>query len=212
MKTVGAFLKEARRKKKYSIAEVEEETRIKRGYISAIEEGKWGVLPDYTVVSGFVKNLASFLGLDRNQAVALLRRDYPVKKTQVDVKPKSELERRFKIGPRLTFLAGVLLIGAAVLSYLGFQYLKFIRPPVLVISEPKEDQVVKERDLKVRGRTSEGTVVRINNQPVTVDEDGNFETVIEVSKETKEIVVKAVSRSGKETQVNRKIMTELEQN
>ena len=77
MKTAGEIIKEARVKKKYSRARLESETKIKKEFIEALEQEDWARLPEYPVVSGFVKNIADALSLDRSRITAVLRRDYP---------------------------------------------------------------------------------------------------------------------------------------
>jgi len=51
-------------------------------------------------------------------------------------------------------------------------------------------------------------VITVNNQPVLVSSDGNFEVKLQITRETNEILVKAVSRSGKETLIHRNIKPE----
>lgn len=77
MISIGNYLKEARLKKKYSLAHVEGITKIKREFLEAIESQEWNKLPAFPVVSGFVKSIAKSLDLDEIQVVAFLRRDYP---------------------------------------------------------------------------------------------------------------------------------------
>ena len=89
------------------------------------------------------------------------------------------------------------------------QYKSFISPPTLTVKEPYENHVVKEEVLKVLGTTDPEATVKVNNQPVLINEDGMFEAEIEIFSGTTEIVVVAKSRSGKETIVRRKIKPEL---
>jgi len=92
---------------------------------------------------------------------------------------------------------------------LGFQYFRFVSPPTLVVLEPKDGEIVNSKSLDVFGKTDTDAVVSVNNQPTLVKEDGSFNTKIEIFEGTKEIVVKAVSRSGRETVVRRKIIPQL---
>ena len=207
MKQVGQLLKDGRVSKGYSLSDLEAETKIRKSFLEAIEASEWDKLPEFPVVSGFIKNIASSLDIDRNQAVALLRRDYPPK--NVSVNPKPDVSDKFTWSPRITFLAGVLIIAVLLLGYLGFQYIKFISPPDLVVERPKEEERVTESNLTVEGRTSASSRLEVNNQPVLVEDDGKFKTEIEVFEGTTEIVVKAISRSGKETIVHRPIKVDL---
>jgi cytoskeletal protein RodZ len=207
MKTIGGAIKEARTRKKYSLSKLEEVTKIKKDFISALEKEDWGSLPEFPVLSGFVKSIAGALGAGEKSLLALLRRDYPPK--ALSINPKPDVGDKFVWSPKLTFAVGVGVIMVLVLGYLGIQYKKFISPPSLSVLEPKEEQIVKERRVKVTGKTDGDAIVKINNQPVLLDSEGNFEAEIEIFEGTDEIVVKAQSRAGKETVVRRKIIPEL---
>ena len=178
MKTIGELIKNKRFKKKYSRAKLEKETRIKKEFIKALEEGNWKDLPEQTVVKGFVKNIASFLKIDQKQASALLRRDYPSR--EVNINPKQVVQEKSLWSPKTTFTLGVLLVGFIVLGYLGFQYINFIRSPSLKVDLPKEGEIVKKKDLTVSGKTDSEATLKVNNQPVLVGRDGSFATDIEV--------------------------------
>lgn len=207
MKTAGEIIKEARIKKKYSRARLERETKIKKEFIEALEQEDWGRLPEYAVVSGFVKNLSEALNLDRRRMTAVLRRDYPPK--TLDVNPKPDVTNKFIWSPRLTFLLGVFIVIIVILGYLSLQYSRFVRPPHLEVFEPTEGQEVTDIKVLVSGKTDPDATVKINNQPILVSEEGDFEAEIEISENTQEIEVHSVSRSGKETVIRRKIKPEL---
>lgn len=208
MKTIGQLLKDARAKKRYSVARLERMTKIRKDYIRAIEGESWDELPDRPVVAGFVNSITQNLDIDQNKAAALFRRDYPPK--QLRVNPKKDQVNKFVWSPRLTFLLGIFVVILAILGYLAFQYLTFIRPPGLEVSTPFENQVVKESSIRVSGNTDPEASIVVNNQPVIVEEDGNFVTEIEIFEGTSEIVIMAKSRSGKETVIRRKIEPKLE--
>jgi cytoskeletal protein RodZ len=208
MRTIGEVLKNARKELKYSFSDVAKKTKIKKDFIKSIEKEDWENLPEYPVVSGFVKNIAEALKVDSKKATALLRRDYPPK--TISVNPKPDVSKEFVWSPKLTFLTGIAVVIIAILSYLGYQYIRFVSPPELVITAPEENQEVDENTLEIIGATDTDATVTVNNQPVIVDENGNFREEIEVSKTTQEIVVVAKSRAGKETKVIRDIKVELE--
>lgn len=207
MKTIGRAIKEARTKKRYSLAKLEGETRIKKNFIEALEKENWKVLPDFPVLVGFVKNITSALGASQRSLLALLRRDYPPK--ALSINPKPDVGSKFAWSPRLTFAVGVGAVIVLLLGYLLFQYGKFVSPPSLSVFEPKEGAIVTERLVKVSGKTDSDATVKINNQSVILDSEGNFITEIEIFEGTSQIEVKAQSRAGKETVVRRNIKPEL---
>lgn len=203
MKKIGQILKDARVRKNYSLKKIEEITRIKSNFIDLIEKEKWGVLPPFPTVLGFVKNLSTPLGIDENMAVAVLKRDYPPK--ALNINPKPDVSSRFAWSPRSTFVVGIILVILLVFGYLGFQYIGFISPPRLTLDSPKENQIIDGTNVLVFGSTELDAKIIVNNQPVLVDDNGKFNVSINIARETKEITVKAISRSGKETTVSRKI-------
>ena len=198
MVTVGEILKEARLKKKLSLSNLEKETKIKKEFIDLIENNSWDKLPDYPVVSGFVKNLADFLDISAETTNAILRRDYLPKKLHIN--PKPDIGSKFYWSPKLTFVTSISLLTLLVLSYLGFEYLKFIKPPELEIYNPKNNEIVLENKIKIIGKTTTDVILTVNNQPILLDQEGNFQTEIEITKDTRNLLFKAISRSGKITE------------
>ncbi|SRR5258708_931305 len=208
MKTVGNLLKEARLGKGYTRADLSEETKIKSTFIEAIEKGEWNDLPDFEIVSGFVKSMSHFLDIDERQTVSTLRRDYPpqlIQSPKFKVQENKNINRRFVWGPRLTFLVGVCAVILIVLGYLGFQYRKFNSPPYLRVDIPTDGQVVTNSSFTVIGKTDPDATVTIDNQSALLNDQGEFSTQIDVSKNTNEIDVVARSRSGKTTVIKRRI-------
>lgn len=206
MKKIGQILKSARIRKKYSLKKVEDLTKIKSNFIDAIENERWEVLPPFPTVLGFVKSVSTTLNINEKTAVAVLKRDYPPKLEPVS--PKPDILLKFVWSPKLTFAVGTIIVLAAILGYLVFQYFRFISSPKLVVDKPKEGQMVIEDFVTVSGNTDTDAKITVNNQPVITDQDGKFSATLEVNAETKEVVIKSISRSGKETMVKRRITVE----
>jgi cytoskeletal protein RodZ len=206
MKPVGQIIKDIRLKKKISLYRLSVITKIRKEFLSAIEDGDWDLLPEYPVVSGFVKNIAESLNMNVQSTIALLRRDYPPKDLRIN--PKPDVVKGFSWNPKLTFWMGITAVFLLTSGYLIFQYLNFIKPPNLVVDAPKDGQVIKEKNVTVSGLTDSDVVVKVDNQPVLVSSEGKFSTEIEISETTKEISIIARSRSGKETSLKRKIEVE----
>lgn len=204
MKTIGDIVRQARLKKRFSLSKLEKETRIKAGFTQAIEDLRWGDLPEFPVVVGFVKSISKSLGISERHAVSLLKRDYPPKNLHIN--PKPDVSDKFTWSPRFTFWLATVLVTTLVLGYLGYQYVRFVNPPFLEIYEPRQGQEITARKLEVSGKTVPDALVTINNQPVLVEDGGGFSSQISIFEGTQEVEIKAISRSGKETVVRRKII------
>lgn len=66
-------LREERLRQGWSLEEIEEETKIRKYYLEALENGNFRVLPPPVYASGFVKRYAALLGLDEKEMVAEFR-------------------------------------------------------------------------------------------------------------------------------------------
>lgn len=203
MKNIGQILKNARVNKKYSLMHVGGMTKIKSGFIDAIEKEKWEDLPPFPTVLGFVKSLSTTLGIDPYLAVAVLKRDYPPRKLKIN--PKPDVSAKFTWSPKLTFTLGVSAVLLILFGYLIFQYIHFVSPPRLNVDSPKENQMVSGDSVIVFGSTDSDAKIIVNNQPVIVSDDGKFSVSLDVVSTTKEVDIVATSRSGKMTEVKRKI-------
>lgn len=203
MKTLGDHLKNIREVRNISLAKLSEMTKIKKRFLSAIEEGQWEKLPELPIVVGFVKSIANVLDVNSDALVSLLKRDYPPK--DIKVNPNPEVPKEFRIGPKHLFFSGVSLIIISIVAYLIFQYSQFTRPPMLDVISPQDGQEIFTEVLSVNGLTEESASVIVNDQPAFVDTDGNFYTEIKVTDSLETIEVIAKSRSGRESRQTIKV-------
>ena len=198
MQTVGQILKQKRSEMKISLVELEKRTKIKKEFIQKIENEDWNNLPEFPIVSGFVKNIANYLELSSSNVNAILRRDYPPK--SLPISPKPDIDNKFIWSPKLTFVISISFVVLLVLGYLGYEYKKFISPPDITITSPKENQLVQNTSVKIEGKTTTDVTLSVNNQPVIIDQNGEFITELAITKETKILNFKVISRSGKVTE------------
>ena len=76
MPSIGPLLSERREAMGVTLAEAEVATRIRQKYLAAIERDEWDLLPGEVVGRGFLRNYATYLGLeptemiDRRRAIA----------------------------------------------------------------------------------------------------------------------------------------------
>jgi cytoskeleton protein RodZ len=61
---VGNKLHEARTRRKLSLQQIEEATKIRGRYLQAIENDEWDQLPGDTYARAFIRTYGRFLGLD----------------------------------------------------------------------------------------------------------------------------------------------------
>lgn len=203
MKSLGETIRKQREALGLTLSDLERETKIKKNFLQSIEDSSWNQLPELPVVQGFVRSIAQVIELDEKLTLALLRRDYPQK--TVAIGPKPDVKNKFIWTPKWTLIGGIAIVILVIIGYLGYQYKQFLSPPVVVVEKPEEGVEIKIGTYLVEGRVSNDASVLVNNQPTVVSSEGYFVEEIEVTKETKEVVVKATSRSGKVTELKRNV-------
>ncbi len=133
MVEIGQLLRQTREAKELSLADVEEQTRIRQRYLSALESGDWDDLPNPVAARGFLRTYAAFLGLDdeelidRSQEMSETGAPIPAAETQPsDYKPINldlydDVTRRSHLLRRvLGFI--LILIPVIILAWLLMQY------------------------------------------------------------------------------------------
>lgn len=193
------MLQDARLEKNLSIADVVKAIKIKKDFLTAIEDGRFQDLPSESYALGFVKNYASYVGIDKTKAAALFRREYEGQQAKLIPTFKSQekkLSRKLIFSPRGLFvLGGVLLI----VGYILYQYSSFLFGPQLEISKPVEGQVVNDNIIEVEGKTDPYASVIVNDDEVYVKLDGTFKKTLYLFEGKRQISVVSKSRNGKET-------------
>jgi cytoskeletal protein RodZ len=122
--SVGSKLREARARRKLSLAEVEAETKIRSRYLQAIENEEWEQLPEDTYARAFIRTYGRFLGLDGDRLAEEQRRSRGAARPgerlpRVDPRPRpvprARRRRRRGISPRAMAVAVTAMVVAALL-------------------------------------------------------------------------------------------------
>jgi len=122
---VGIKLREARTRKKLSLQQVEEATKIRGRYLGAIENDEWDRLPGDTYARAFIRTYGRYLGLDGDRLAEEQRRSRGAARPgerlpRVDPRPRPVVRERRRgrgrISPRLLVAAVTALVIAALLA------------------------------------------------------------------------------------------------
>ncbi len=143
---IGPTLEKARRDLGLSVEDVEEDTKIRRRYLEALERDDYGDLPGTVYTRGFLKTYANYLGLDGEALVREMRGsghepqphpsaiaaepeqapDPPIRVNRQDLAGRKLAGRGFSVasvaGPVLALVLVVLLVGG--LYYVGRQVIQ----------------------------------------------------------------------------------------
>ena len=82
----GEVLRQTRIERGITLYDVEQDIRINRAYLAALEEAKFELLPAPVYARGFMRSYARYLGLDPDEALRAVPRDLP-RPTELDPMP-----------------------------------------------------------------------------------------------------------------------------
>jgi len=196
MKTAGSLLQAKRLQKELSLEEVARAIKVKPEYLGALESSHYHELPSATATQGFLRNYARFLHLQPDPILAMYRRDYARVESGELLPPGlvSPLNPRRRFLTLNSLLAVFTLFG--LLLFLIWQFLSWRGLPKLTLLSPREGEIYGEK-ITVKGTTDPGATVKVNDQLVLVDQNGQFTLDLLLPAGTHTVVVKAENRQGK---------------
>lgn len=204
----GEKLSQARRKNHLEINEISKKINIRPEYLIALEEERFEKLPAGLYGKNFIREYASFLGLDTKE---ILRNwdEQIINGSPDDPFSRKILARhRFIVFPKL--IRNLLTIGAIIICflYLIFYFKKIILPPNLLITQPSSNLAIKESRITIAGETEAEAEVRINGEIVLNNNNGQFSQTINLKKGLNNIVIKSKKKYSREEVISRQILVE----
>jgi cytoskeleton protein RodZ len=144
LETVGQDLRSARQKRGEEIADIAKELKIRRDYLTAIEDSRFDALPGRTYAIGFIRTYAQYLGLDGAECVERLKTEIAgrgdAKEHAVALSPPRE--RRLPPGG-IVFLVLLLIAGVYLSYYLYVSAQRIATPPVIPVPERLANEVAQ---------------------------------------------------------------------
>lgn len=195
MKTAGDLLKDKRLLLELTLADVAGRTKVKPEYLLALEESDFDKLPSAPVTKGFLKSYARVLHLNPDTLIAMYRRDYDEVMGEIMphglVDPIAKKSRLFSVPFLLTIIS--------VLSFLGFlaiQLASWWSLPKLDLLQPIDGETYGEQ-ITVKGVTDPEVNIRVGEQTVLVNQDGEFSLDLKYPAGTHRLLIQASTRDGK---------------
>jgi cytoskeletal protein RodZ len=189
---VGETLRDARENRGVDLHRVERDTKIRLKFLAALEDGEFTELPGDVYARGFLRNYATYLGLDADQIEEEWRSEAgaatPVRPTFAAPRPLT-LSRRIVFQRSHVVIAIVAVIVLLVGSYFGFQLTRYLSYPTLAVASAGAQDInlpIGTTTYVLTGKATSGTTVQIswNGQDpktVIVDDLGqwSFQAVLQ---------------------------------
>ena len=206
--TIGELLQQEREKKKLSLIELSQKTRIRQNYLEALENNDFDLLPSAIFVKAYIKSYARVLGIDEKPLLAILRRDYEESNKGQLISREylyPVLDKKQSWNPMRVVAMAAVTVFLVFFSYAAVQWFKLNSPPNLEVITPQEGEAVAGQ-LLIEGQTEPDVILLINSQPVALKAGGYFETELYLPQEGKStITFKATDKRGKITVLQRTV-------
>lgn len=203
--TLGERLKRVREELGFSVEEAAQRTGISTKYVQAIEEGSYSELPGTVYTKNFIRKYAHVLEVSEETAVGLFEREHSVA-VRLSPAPAKPARVRAWLTPEGIKWAFILVLGIAVLVYLGLEIRNFTAPPSLVVVSPPDQTTTTSRSVELAGTTTPEATVTVNGKAVLVDRQGAFSEQLDLQDGLNTVIVKAQKKHGKASTVVRQIL------
>ena len=199
--TVGEKLRKARLRMGIDLLEAERQTLIRAKYLEAIESARYYQLPNAVYINGFVQTYANFLKLNSKSLLKQFHHEYGVSNnsTSGKINYQSTIKNTHMIiTPKTLWSSLLAFIVVILVGYMSYQVYMFSGVPTIVINSPAPYSKVAGGMIPVTGKTDNGVIVRIGDEKIPVDENGNFyQEVSAIDEGTHTINITVESRAGK---------------
>ena len=130
----------ARERKGVDLYRAERDTKIRARYLAALERGDYRELPGAVYTKGFLRNYALYLGLDPDEVLLQWRRERGAPQEPAPViavpRPIAAPRRGLTFSPSLIVFALLIALVIGFMVWLGFQLLRFSKPPTIAVTSP----------------------------------------------------------------------------
>jgi cytoskeletal protein RodZ len=178
---VGERLRDAREVRGVDLHRVERDTKILAKYLAALEAGEFADLPGDVYTRGFLRNYATYLGLDADDIEDEWRREggqvTAVKPVLAGPKPLT-MRRKVTFQGSHVVIGIVAVIVLAVTGYFGYQLTRYLSYPTLGVVSAGASPVTLPAGTTsyiLSGTATPNTTVLISydgNEPISVAADG----------------------------------------
>ncbi|MCD4761326.1 helix-turn-helix domain-containing protein [bacterium] len=210
--TLADKLRQARVSKDISLDEAQEATKIQIKYLEILEEGNYQNLPGDIYAKAWIRLYADFLELPSQELLV----DYKLEKSVSDKIIRLDKSNKTKslphyniLKPKVLKIAAISLLVLSLLGYLGWELNNIIAPPNIVILEPSNNFKTTESSVLIRGQTKPEVELTINNEIVPLDDQGEFNQVVNLVAGLNNLQISAKKKHSKTNNLELIILREI---
>lgn len=188
---VGEILSVARHNRHINLDEAAKDLALPFRYLEALESNNFKDLPDQKIIRDILKKYCQYLKIDFHHTWRIFKNDYHFSNFKKSLKIEN---RHFTSWPNLLRKIFIVLGIVAILIFLIIKVEQIFAPPLLNILTPADGSIVNDRQVTLVGKSESEVELIINNKEIFVDDNGNFETIIDLQKGLNLIKISAKKR------------------
>ena len=209
---LGEQLKQTRESHDITLEKLAQETKIKYEYLDSLNKGEYLKLPGEVFVRNFVLAYVKYFNLNKSNVLALYEEENAAfeKANKERVVKRSFVEaahhKRSLNFSRVFKYFAILVVVGALLAYLGWEVNNILKPPSLVLENPSEDMVTEDRSIEIICYTLPEAIVTLNDQEITIDQEGRFSESISLQPGLNEIEIVSQKKHSRSNTIIREIL------
>lgn len=204
----GEKLRQARRYKNLKIEDIAKKLNIRSEYLLALEDEHFEELPAGLYGKNFIKEYASFLGLNTKEILKDWNEQTLSSSPNNPFSRKILARHKFIIFPKI--IRNLLIISAILICflYLIIYFKKITLPPELIVTQPATNLALNSNSITINGQTEPEAEVKINGEIVLNNHGGYFSQTINLKKGLNNLIIKSKKKYSREQIITRQILVE----
>lgn len=206
--TLGAKLKAIRRSANLTLSELSVQTKIRKSFLAAFENGDYAKLPDPIYARNYLKTYVRALGGDADYFLEQFENECGT----CDFMKLARLPHRrtsawqLFVASRYVKVFLVMAMATGVASYMGYQLQAIVLPPDLLIYEPSDGYLTSDAHVTVSGHAEPGAKVVINGLNILLSQDGSFQTEVALERGVNLIMIESTKRHSRPATEYRRVV------
>jgi len=204
---IGLILKNKREDLGIDLKKVSRKLNISKDYLVMIENNRLDLLPEGVYGKKFFKKYAHFLNINKNYINDALE-EMSLNKKHDPFSTRTTNKKDFLIFPKIARNIILIIIVLACFLYLSLYAKRIFSPPEITIFYPENNLSIKEKSIIVSGNVKDEAEIKINNELILTDENGDFQKEVNLKSGANNITISAQKKYSKEMFINRYILVE----
>jgi len=197
---LGDYLREARLNKGLTIKKSGADLNVATKYLEALESQEVRILPNEDYFDKLLIKYADYLDVNRQKVMELKN-----KADELSRFAHLDKQNYFSLSEWMSRLIIIVAVSGLVI-FLLFKINAIFSPPSLNIISPEDGTVYYNRQLVVSGTTAKEAELLINNKATFVDQNGRFETVVDLQNGLNLIKISAKKRYSRTEDINLRVL------